>query len=174
MDKTAHHIKVSVPIEPQSRTEAAMPQRFVKPLRRPSQPPRTLMRRVVKQPEPSFKSQVKSNGSLPLKANLTPNLNQTLITKPYKRLDQVKKSENISHFSASTFKPVQLLQNTEVIEVAQPPRPEPRAESAVSQPSLSTDEVLQRALMQANSHLEPAPMPIKLKKRRLRNVFVHH
>jgi hypothetical protein len=134
---------------------------------------RTLMRQAVKKPGPSLKRQVKAQGQIdalaerPLARLATKKSIGQLDAERLRHAKQIHQSRLISHFPAFTagdvIKVRTALAPTEAINQASIPAKQPPTHARRPK---TTAELLDQAVQQATSHLEPPPKPAR---RRLRH-----
>lgn len=135
---------------------------------------RTLMRQAVKKPGPSLKRQVKAQGQIdalaerPLARLATKKSIGQLDAERLRHAKQIHRSRLISHFPAFTagdvIKVRTALAPTEAINQASSiPAKQPATHARRPK---TTAELLDQAVQQATSHLEPPPKPAR---RRLRH-----
>jgi len=161
-------VKQSIPRDPYHKQQRAGRPASRHHAPHPTAPPRTLMRQAVKKPQPAAKRRLKAQGHTDTlaKASLsTVTIKQSALQLDKKRLQHAKRiprSQHISRFSwpVATSNHYVLMSTESWTDVpaataahAQPNRSQP-ADSPYNR-SDATDEMLERALQRATSHLEP-------------------
>ena len=135
----------------------------------------TLMRRTVRKPGASSKHHIKAQGHTGTLAEqpayeIVPKLSFGVPDdKRLHRASRVKKSDLISHFNPdqtayqASYKVSVTVNPVAVAKSADTPKP--AAKAVPRQPAPDIDDIFERAIQNATSHLEPSPK--KAKKRRL-------
>jgi len=138
------------------------------PRRRTPQRSRTLMRQAVSRPAPSLKRKIKVSSPSERShavAIMHPPANKELNNGRYRMLKQIKRSELISHFGPSINQPLKTRHAEPVLKI-ETANNIPSLTPSYSMPSEdpTIDELFERAIAQASSHLAEPPKLKRSKK----------
>ncbi len=169
----AHHVPIQTP-KPVAHHKQAVRQPAKPASHHKQQRSTTLMRRAVRRPSASLKRHVKAQsytGALVEQPAVeifhSPSFGAA-DDKRLQRANHIKKSDLIKHFNPNQVAYQTSYKVSVTVNQHKPtttPAPKPATKAVPRQPAPDIDDIFERAIQNATSHLEPSPK--KAKKRRL-------